>query len=1318
MNSKSNSEYLNVRETARLLQVHENTIRNWADKGVLKSAKLPGARSHRFERSEVERVERDRGKSASSVGRALRQDGPELVGPFDLNAWAARHDAKTAFPELMDRLLNSTPGVTNVNIRSHEGTAAHGWDGTATSKGSSSLPDGELFFEFGTNADPKKKADEDYEKRAGKLSNPETGIFMFATPRNWPGAKQWASDKAKLGKYAGIEAFDSNRLYSWIREIPSVHHWISERLGYFPHYAQTLENWYLNFEDSLTIKLPSAFFTAGRSDAIGSILERLTSAGESRRVMTIQASNETEALAFIYGALGKIELLPSALVVHSLEAWNRLVVSSVPLILITTFEKPTIAKAIKNGHRVIVLASATDLIGAGAIKLPRIDPLEAGEAMNKSTKNFNEIRRLVTLARRRMPAFLREVSQDQSFSKPQWATEQKLAEPLARLILVSTWSNTENDHEVITRLVGKPWPDIERTLKALESKGHPVYIASGTSWQLGAPKEAAQLLLDQLVDADLTLWGDIVREVLLATDPYSGMGSSARLQAQFQGVLPKYSSELRHGIALSLALSAWSDVFVQFNPPLNSIVDQILGSIWHAASNDKSGALWGSLSNEMPLLAEAAPRVFLDAVEQDLDQDRPLLVQLFQDQTSDSPFGASSPHTGLLWALETLCWSPEYFGRAAETLARLTSLDPGGKLSNRPGQSFINVMLGWTHQSGATADKKLELLAFLTETMPETTWHLLIGLLPRSHGFSISPHTPTYQDWAAEPTAVLLYDWAHYNKGILTLVIGLASNNPSRWVQLVNKYDELPTEDRSELLRVLKEDATDSSWSVDEMHVLWKTLDENIRRHEEFSTSNWALNPDELANLRAMADLLASDSDPRRHIGLFEWRDHFEGMKYGDKGFDEALGSAQVAALTEVASQGIDALQSLALAVKDSQALGWQFATTPNAEKFDQQLIEWLKNPDPKLQGAGRAFVQTRISTKGWSWLESAYPIASQLDDHAMRLFASAIPFSHEYWAKLDESAPALVEAYWSREQVYLADGDDYIDAVDRLLAAKHPWAAIAVISNQMHRDRKPLLEVVKKTLSSLMSTSEPMANQSRSAHHVKKLLEFMEREVPDDPDLASYEFALFGLLHDKNPSIALYRALNESPQDFILMIRSLYRAEGEDKREATAEAKRFANRAWEILRGWKGVPGQHPDGTIDGEKLEDWVRVARFAFEESGHVSVGDEQIGEILSASPRGRDNIWPAEEVREIIEATGNVRLETGLQIGLFNRRGVTSRSPYEGGTQERALQEKYHQMSVTLAPKWRRTSRVLGAIAENFGREARREDDDAKRQADRE
>jgi hypothetical protein len=223
---------------------------------------------------------------------------------------------------------------------------------------------------------------------------------------------------------------------------------------------------------------------------------------------------------------------------------------------------------------------------------------------------------------------------------------------------------------------------------------------------------------------------------------------------------------------------------------------------------------------------------------------------------------------------------------------------------------------------------------------------------------------------------------------------------------------------------------------------------------------------------------------------------------------------------------------------------------------------------------------------------------------------------------------------------------------------------------------------------------------------------------VPDDPDLARYEFVLFGLLHNKNGSLALYRALNDEPDDFIMMIRALYRAEGAEKREVNASEKRFANRAWEILHAWKYIPGQQADGTIDGEKLQEWVRAARFAFEESGHTSIGDEQIGEILSASPVGEDGIWPAEAVREIVEATASVRLETGLQIGLYNRRGVTSRSPYEGGGQERALQEKYHQMSVSLAPKWRRTSRVLAAIADSYGRDARRHDEEAEREADSE
>lgn len=47
---------LNVRETARALGVHENTIRNWEERGVLRAVRLPGSGYRRFDLSEVERL--------------------------------------------------------------------------------------------------------------------------------------------------------------------------------------------------------------------------------------------------------------------------------------------------------------------------------------------------------------------------------------------------------------------------------------------------------------------------------------------------------------------------------------------------------------------------------------------------------------------------------------------------------------------------------------------------------------------------------------------------------------------------------------------------------------------------------------------------------------------------------------------------------------------------------------------------------------------------------------------------------------------------------------------------------------------------------------------------------------------------------------------------------------------------------------------------------------------------------------------------------------------------------------------------------------
>jgi excisionase family DNA binding protein len=50
---------LSVRETARRLGVHENTVRNWQQRGLIRAVRLPGSGYRRFSVEDVERMRQE-----------------------------------------------------------------------------------------------------------------------------------------------------------------------------------------------------------------------------------------------------------------------------------------------------------------------------------------------------------------------------------------------------------------------------------------------------------------------------------------------------------------------------------------------------------------------------------------------------------------------------------------------------------------------------------------------------------------------------------------------------------------------------------------------------------------------------------------------------------------------------------------------------------------------------------------------------------------------------------------------------------------------------------------------------------------------------------------------------------------------------------------------------------------------------------------------------------------------------------------------------------------------------------------------------------
>jgi hypothetical protein len=62
----------------------------------------------------------------------------------------------------------------------------------------------------------------------------------------------------------------------------------------------------------------------------------------------------------------------------------------------------------------------------------------------------------------------------------------------------------------------------------------------------------------------------------------------------------------------------------------------------------------------------------------------------------------------------------------------------------------------------------------------------------------------------------------------------------------------------------------------------------------------------------------------------------------------------------------------------------------------------------------------------------------------------------------------------------------------------------------------------------------------------------------------------------------------------------------------------------------------------------------------------------------------------------------------KCGIYNNRGVVSRSIGEGGAQEREISERYLDYARKLSDNWPRVARLMKKIADGYKLDARRED----------
>lgn len=1239
---------------------------------------------------------------------------PLLVNALDLDRWADTLESRGDFPELMRRLLAQTPGVTNIDIRAHEGIAAPGWDGTATSDGSSFLPKGELRFEFGTDKQPKTKADADYKKRVVKVNGTSDEIFVFATPRNWAGAASWAKGRRQEGVFASVEAYDAHRLEGWLQSTPAVHYWLSEKLGKPISSAQTLESWWAQLRRNCKIEVPPEFHIAGRDKETKKLLDLLN---DDEIVPIIQAVWRNDALAFCNAVFlsENRTMLEKTVLVYDMEAWEQVVCQLDPLLLIPMFDDPDIGVAHERGHKVIQIAdhSSFRLEKNASICLPKISREVASGILYRAKFPSLDVESLIALARRSMSAFYRRISRDQKMRKPEWSIEARTAKVVAPLILVGAWEpDHPEDCRAIEELVGVSNEEINALLEELSKRyqSSAPFVRSGGRWSIVDPLGAADLMFHKVSKQHVSGWENLVESIVLSKMRKvraRRVRASAELDVQNIGA---HSATLERHVMCGLPLvSAWAERNGMSAHQLLSTMNRLINGLIDAALESEGFIGLNDLSWAFGYFAEASPDLFLDKMAElvqavEVQSVRPKVV-LRDDENG-------SFVTDVTNAMDCLTWSRQHYARSIYLIAAIGSTMCDDRLCSTLSLDLCKTLGVRSTFGNGDVDDKSTIVHTLLSKYPRIGWNSLTGIM-HPNMFNIVPLRPIYRDWSVE-RCVSGECVPIYLEKIIDVAVLTAGRHVGRWDTLLNAVAGYGCSEILKVVKALRQMVQSSALSQSEAVELSNILQRYVGMSASCACTEDCARQLLDVELEALIASLESDHDLVKFSRLFVL-DRILLSKFSQPTFEDrsiSRESKRLEVLQSVCQRNLSDLRVLAEHVEDLNGIGRTMAHLHR--DLDSLVLRWFDEGTVRLSEVAKAYVLEKASNSNVSWVRSVLN-SDMLQQVGREHFVAGLPLGIEWAAVIGEIDPLLVRLYWESFDAFeIMDisSDDASESVRQLIALGYADKAIVLLSCEINRGGVPALSDVIDALLlfaefGVLQRGDPIF---ASANH---LLEWIDCLDVDHPDIYVVEFLYFASLHSEVPFGKLYRYFSSDSQRFVSLVCGSYVPSGCPK-WCSEEEIREAQCA--ILSRWNYLPGLSVDDGLNGSDLKQWFQDCLLLFEQANCLDVGNEGLGRVLASSPEGSDGMWPVEDVRYLIEKFGTAALKNGLVVGHISLYGPTVKGTYEGGNSERELMNRYREYSWKMNARWPKTASILKLLADFYQMQAAVWDRDAEERAD--
>jgi hypothetical protein len=1245
---------------------------------------------------------------------------PHLADASDLERWADTRSAQADLPVFVRRLVRAeNDQVQRVEMRGGDGVGLPGYDGVVEATRSTPfVPEGLSVWEMGVGGDPEKKAQSDYRTRTDNPLGVDKAntTFVFVTPRRWDKKKDWEQRRREEGQWRDVRVLDADDIEQALEVSPAIRIWLSELLGLEPLGATSIEDWWGRFSRGFDPTLTPQVVLAGREDLAAALVRRMS---EDVGRTFIRAASVDDGLAFAACSMmaagpDRAEpMLSRSLLVHDGVTLRRLDRTSSLLILLPYEEQLQRDAHLVENHHIVFVVTEPD--GDVNIDLPPLDHLALQAALREANVPEADLDRYVRAGNKSLIALRRVATRFGQRDPEAWSTD--LSERMIRHAwLAGAWNQTRSgDVEVLAALTESEANDLAERLQAAIRQPDPLFTRVGATWAVAAPEDSWRAARQMITDGDLQALERAVQTVLGAVDPRLELPAEDRWLAAIHGKARVHSSDLRQGLGRSLALlgARGDEVRLSGGRTARQWAERVVWSLFNRANEDESAQLWTSIEDVVSLLAEAAPDAFLRALSRAASGSHPVAMELFQD--SDDHWNVSSPHTGFLWALEGVAWSDQHMGYAAEVLASLAEIDPGGRLSNRPAASLQAIFRPWVPQTSAPLPTRVQTLDALTRRHEDVMWEVLLNMLPEQSAFAPQSHRPRFREWVnSDQLAISRSEFSEMLDATAERVIRLAQREPARWALVIPKLDRLPAPYRRQALVALSL-LTPTDLAPEARLTLWEAINGYVRRHRQYSDAGWTLSEDWLTPLAEAADRLSPRSPKEIHRWLFDdWHPDI-GVSLADdlKAYDAALDSARRQAVQQIlADEGIDSIVDLAATVELPWAVGSALASVD--DNHDYEALALLDSSERRLSQFAEGFARARFQGA----LEVTQPWVERFGGRPLlqaRLLQTVTDLQAA-WRLLPRYGLDVESAYWSEFMPYGRGADFPLvnDSARQLI--RHGRAAVAVHALSMYAERlqdEVQVNLVIEALTQFGMTKDPEGARV-SEYDISRLLNYLKDRDVDEATIATFEWKFLPLLHDESRTPALQRLLAREPRIFAQLIELVFKPAHEDAdSERGAVDPTLASNAYRLLREWRVVPGSREDGSVEAASLDRWLDETRDLLAKSDRLEIGELQIGEVLARAPEDPDGTFPTLPVRDVLEAAPNDRLERGFTIGLLNKRGITSRSMTEGGRQEYDLAAEYEGWAAAVQATHPRTAAALRDVAATYREEGRRNDEEAKR-----